>query len=343
MDLHELSCFVEIARELSFSRAARHLNITQPPLTRKIQRLEAELGVRLFIRDHRGVQLTDAGRLVLRGVDPVFAAADRLKAIASLAADGKAGVLRIGIGMGLGGPMSQVISDHSQNIPEIEIEVRDLVSSQSYFGLRDVDIDAALVRAPVDEAMESEPLFEERFQILMCRANPLSRFRTLKLSQLAEQPLLIHPRSACAGLYDRIMELFNKASISPKMLRFATSPFDETVAMLVALGKGIYIGSQSLIGTGTFTCYPVFSSRLVEVPLEEPGAKIQVCLAWRRHERSKAVLGFLEIARTKIKAEIGSMSQSRLRQRNGTRVDRVSRLRLRHAQERGPVSLQLPQ
>lgn len=342
MDLHELSCFVEIARELSFSRAARHLNITQPPLTRKIQRLEAELGVRLFIRDHRGVQLTDAGRLLLRGVDSVFAAADRLKAIASLAAEGKAGVLRIGIGMGLGGPMSQVISDHSQNIPEIEIEVRDLVSSQPPSGLRDVDIDAALVRAPVDEAMESEPLFEEHFQILMCRANPLSRLRTLKLSQLAEQPLLIHPRSACAGLYDRIMELFNKASISPKVLRFANWPFDETVAMLIALGKGIYIGSQSPIGTGTFTCYPVFSSRVAEVPLEEPGAKIQVCLAWRRHERSKAVLGFLEMARTEIKAEIESMSQSRLRQRNGTRVDRVSRLRLRHGQERGSVSLQLP-
>src|SRR5689334_20763525 len=91
MDFHALSCFVEIAKELSFSKAARHLNITQPPLTRKIQRLESEWGVKLFIRDHRGVQLTDAGRLLLRGVDSVFAAADRLKAIASLAAEGKAG------------------------------------------------------------------------------------------------------------------------------------------------------------------------------------------------------------------------------------------------------------
>jgi DNA-binding transcriptional LysR family regulator len=338
MDLHALTCFVEIAKELSFSKAARHLNITQPPLTRKIQRLESEWGVKLFIRDHRGVQLTDAGRLLLRGVDSVFAAADRLKSIASLAAEGKAGVVRVGIGMGLGGPMSQVISEHSRSVPEIEIEIRDLVSSQQNLELRDGVIDAGFMRAPLDDTLESENLFEEHFQVLMCRANPLSRFRSLKLSQLADQPLLIHDRTASAGLHDTIMELFNRASINPKLFRSANWPFDETVSMLLALGKGVYIGSKSLLGTGTFTCYPVFANRVVAVPLEEPGAKVQVCLAWRRQEKSKAVLRFLEIARETITSEMGRISRSRLRQPNRTRVDRVPRLRLRHTQEHG-VSL----
>jgi DNA-binding transcriptional LysR family regulator len=217
-----------------------------------------------------------------------------------------------------------------------------LVSSQQYFELRDGVIDAGFMRAPVNEAMESEELFEEHFQVLTCRANPLSRFRSLKLSQLADQPLLIHDRSACAGLYDMITELFNRASISPKLFRFANWPFDETVSMLVALGKGVYIGSKSLMGTGTFTCYPAFANRVVAVPLEEPGAKVQVCLAWRRHENSKAVLRFLEIARETIKSEMGSISRSRLHHQNRTRVDRVPPLRLRHAQEYGSVSLQSP-
>ena len=342
MDFHALSCFVEIAKELSFSKAARRLNITQPPLTRKIQRLESEWGVKLFIRDHRGVQLTDAGRLLLRGVDSVFAAADRLKAIASLAAEGKAGVVKVGIGVGLGGLMSQAIAEHLRKFPEIEIEIRDLVSSDQYFELRDGVIDAGFMRAPVDESMESEELFEEHVQVLMCRANPLSRFRSLKLSELADQPLLIHDRSACAGLYDTIMELFNRASITPKLLRFANWPFDETVSMLVALGKGVYIGSQSLMGTGTFTRHPVFANRVVVVPLDEPGAKVQICLAWRRHEKSKAVLRFLEFTKEAIKSEMGSMSRSRLHHPNRTRVDRVPRLRLHHAQEHGSVSLQSP-
>ena len=340
LDFHALSCFVEIAKELSFSKAARHLNITQPPLTRKIQRLESEWGVKLFIRDHRGVQLTDAGRLLLRGADSVLAAANRLEATASLAADGKAGVVRVGIDMGLGGPTNQVISEHSRKVPEIEIEIRDLVSSQQHSELRDGVIDAGFMRAPVDQAMESEALFEEHFQVLICRANPLSRFRSLKLSQLADQPLLIHDRSASAGVYDMIMELFNRASISPKLFRLANWPFDGTVSMLVALGKAVYIGSESLMGTGTFTCYPAFANRVAQVPLEEPEAKVQVCLAWRKHERSKAVLRFLEIARETIKSELESLSQLRLHRPTRTRVDRVPRLRLRHAQGQGSVSLQ---
>jgi DNA-binding transcriptional LysR family regulator len=342
MDFHALSCFVEIAKELSFSKAARHLNITQPPLTRKIQRLESEWGVKLFIRDHRGVQLTDAGRLLLRAVDSVFAAADRLKAIASLAAEGKAGVVRIGIGVGLGGPMSQAIAEHSRKVPEIEIDIRDLVSSDQNFELRDGVIDAGFMRAPVDNAMESDELFEEHFQVLLSTANPLSRFRSLKLFQLADQPLLIHDRSASAGLYDTIMELFNRASISPKLLRFANWPFDETVSMQVALGKGVYIGSQSLMGTGTFTCHPVFANRVVVLPLEEPGANVHVCLAWRKQEKSKAVLRFLEVAKETMKSEMALKSRSRPHHPNRTRVDCVSRLRLHHAREHGSASLQSP-
>lgn len=176
----------------------------------------------------------------------------------------------------------------------------------------------------------------------MCRTNPLSRFRSLKLSQLADQPLLIHDRSASAGLYDTIMELFNRASISPKLFRFANWPFDETISMLVALGKAVYIGSQSALGTGTFTCHPVFANRVAAVPLEETWASVPVCLAWRRHEKSKAVLRFLEITRETIKSEMGRMPRSTLHHPKRTRVDRVPRLRLHHAQDHGSVSLQSP-
>jgi DNA-binding transcriptional LysR family regulator len=341
MDLRDLNCFVEIARELSFSKAARHLNITQPPLTRKIQRLEAEWGVQLFIRDHRSVQLTDAGRLLLRGVESLLVAAEDLKAIASLAAKGKAGVVRLGIGMGLGGPMSQVISDHSRNTPEIEIEIRDLACSQQNSDLRKGVIDVGFMRAPIDDDLESETLFDEHFQVLMSKDNPLARFRSLRLSQLADQPLLLHHRSVSAGLYDRITDLFSRASINPRVPRFANWPYDETVSMLVALGKGVYIGTKSQMGTGTFTCYPVFANRIVAVPLEDSGANVQVRLAWRKGERSKTVLGFLEMARYIIKSEVEMGSKPRAQKGDGALTDRISRLRLRHPEERGGVSVQL--
>src|ERR1700689_1552170 len=102
MELWQLQCFVELARELNFSRAARRLNITQPPLTRQIQHLEDELGLALFFRDRRTVSLTDAGRALLDDAKLLVAHAARFKDAACLAAQGKAGVVRIGIGMGLG-------------------------------------------------------------------------------------------------------------------------------------------------------------------------------------------------------------------------------------------------
>ena len=111
--------------------------------------------------------------------------------------------------------------------------------------------------------------------------------------------------------------------------------------MLVALGKGVYIGSKSQMGTGTFTCYPVFANRIVAVPLEDSGANVQVRLAWRKGERSKTVLSFLEMARYIIKSEVEMGSKPRAQKGDGALADRISRLRLRHPEERGGVSVQL--
>jgi DNA-binding transcriptional LysR family regulator len=91
MELRQLRYFIAVAERLSYSKAAQHLHITVPPLSRQIRQLEEELGVQLFVRDRRGVDLTDTGRMLLREAKGLATQAEYVLECARLAKAGEAG------------------------------------------------------------------------------------------------------------------------------------------------------------------------------------------------------------------------------------------------------------
>lgn len=104
MELRHLRCFIVLAEELHFARAAGRLHIEQSPLSRTIKELEDRLGVRLFNRDRRGTHLTRAGEVFLQDVRRVFLALDQAQESVKAAAAGHFGVLRVAISDGIAQP-----------------------------------------------------------------------------------------------------------------------------------------------------------------------------------------------------------------------------------------------
>lgn len=294
MELRQLRYFIAVAERLSFSKAAQHLHITVPPLSRQVRQLEEEFGVQLFVRDRRNVILTDAGRALLREAKILVTQSVHVTDCVRLAKCGEAGLVKIGIGMGLGEPISRILVEHSKQFPAVDLQYRDMFSSWQNKALIDGDIDVAFLRPFVDSAhLMTEVLFQENFVVHLSRTNPLAKRRSLKIKDLATETLLLPNRGGSTGLYDKTLEIYAEAGITPNIVHVSLDPVphSDTQIVLLTCLKGIFIMPDEL------SCRPAQGSEVVAVPLDEPNAKIDVHVAWRQGEKATTTLALVETAR----------------------------------------------
>ncbi|MDZ4274384.1 MAG: LysR family transcriptional regulator, partial [Hydrogenophaga sp.] len=138
MELRHLRCFIAVAKELHFARAAERLHIEQSPLSRAIKELEEELGVRLFDRTTRSTRLTRAGKLFLEHVPRVFTALEQARGSVRAAAAGYQGQLRIALSDGITPPrFTALLAQCRQDEPEVDIRLYEVPLSQQIRGLHD--------------------------------------------------------------------------------------------------------------------------------------------------------------------------------------------------------------
>ncbi len=294
VELRQLRYFIAVAERLSFSKAAQHLHITVPPLSRQVRQLEEEFGVQLFVRDRRSVILTDAGRALLREAKILVTQSAHVTDCVRLAKCGEAGLVKIGIGMGLGEPISRILVEHSKQFPAVDLQYRDMFSSWQNKALIDGDIDVGFLRPFVDSAyLMTEVLFQENFVVHLSRTNPLAKRRTLKIKDLAAETLLLPNRGGSTGIYDKTLELYAEAGITPNIVHVSLDPVphSDTQIVLLTCLKGIFIMPDEL------SCRPAQGSDVVAVPLDEPNAKMDVHVAWRKGEKATTVLALVESAR----------------------------------------------
>jgi len=296
MEFRQLRYFVTVAETLNFTRASEKLHIAQPAVSRQVRQLEQEIGVDLLIRGKRRILLTDAGRVLLEQAKILLAHAEHAADAARRAQKTERKLVRVGIAVGLGERVNTVLIQHAKSFPDVEVQCRNIVSSHQNEALKQLRIDVGFLRPPVDlEHFKSEVLFTEPLLVLIPETNPLARRKSVRLRQLAGMLLLLHRRSVSIGLYDKILELYREADITPEIEHTLAAPYEEAGGMLVASGKGIYIG------VGAALEHPVFSRGVKAVRLDEPGASIDVHVAWRRDESSGALMDFLQSVRTVFK------------------------------------------
>ena len=198
--------------------------------------------------------------------------------------------LRVGIGWGLWEAVERIRSHHVKRFPDVRIAAEDLCAERSTSQERRVDI--AVVRRPVDEKLyESEVLFEEEFVALLADSHALASRKSLRLAELATQPLLMYDRCLGPGVYDKTLALFKAAGVHPRVVGGQPPPYEQGAMMLVASGEGYYVGIASPY-TQTHR-----ASGVAVVPLDEAGARLDVRIAWSRGVTSRAVGEFVRSAR----------------------------------------------
>ena len=279
-----------VAEERSFTRAAQRLHISQPPLTRRIRQLEAELEVTLFVRHRTGVEMTREGRALLDKARTVSIAVADFQECARSVRSPRARVVNVGIGWGVWEAVNRIREHHAKRFPDVPIAAQDICQEQRG-PLAEQHIDVAVLRPPVDSELESEPLFEERFVAILGDSHPLASRKTLKLADLACESLLLYDRSLGPGVYDKTLALYVAAGVKPHVVEGQPPPYAQGAMMLVASRQGFYVGIASQF-TQTHR-----ASGVAVVPLDEPDARLDIRLAWRRNESSRNVREFLRSAR----------------------------------------------
>lgn len=248
MELRQLRYFIAVCAAGSVAGASKTLHIAQPALSRQMASLEEELGARLLVRLPRGVALTRAGEAMLAHARLVLAGAESLQVQVGLAAEGKAGTLRLGVVPGYSWlpPLGQAIAAWSRECPDAAILVKSGLSAWQLDAVKGHELDAGLVawRSPLDADVKGVTVYEDRMVLAMPAAVARSMGRIRGLGDLAGQRFILFPRQDSPSHYDALARILKAANIPTGQP--GTSAADvPTMVGLVAAGLGCAIVPSS--------------------------------------------------------------------------------------------------
>ena len=289
MELRHLRYFVTLAEELHFGRAARRLHIVQPTLSNQIFRLEEELGVQLFYRTKRSVELTDAGRAFLREARHTLEHSARAIREARRVAVGEAGHLEIGfVGSAIVGIISLVTGSFKERFPDVELAPHELNTSEQVVALIAGRIQVGFLRVPAsfsDEDIEIQSFIQEPLIAVLPEAHPLSELSQVPLAALAKEPFITPAQAREPGYYEQLFNVCEHSGFVPEVAQEVTEL--QVGLRLVAAGVGLSLVPASVRDLKT--------TGVVYRKLTEPPPRIELSIAWLRDNKHPALLTFLDV------------------------------------------------
>ncbi|GAT32126.1 DNA-binding transcriptional regulator, LysR family [Terrimicrobium sacchariphilum] len=239
--IRELECFTAVAEELNFSRAARRLNLSQPPLTRQIQSLEEKLGCPLLERSTRSVAITAAGRLFLEDARAVLQRLDAARDAVLRAAGGEVTRLRIGfVGALLDESLVRLLQTFREAHPHCQIALEDLSPAAQLEALSEGKIDGAFLGAPPHSLRRGLASFiwqREPLGIALPAAHPLAAARSLPIARLRDEGWIMVSREAAPAFRRQFDTLCAAEGFKPRIVQ--ESERVAAVLTMVAAGQGI--------------------------------------------------------------------------------------------------------
>jgi len=289
-DFRQLRYFIAVAEELSFTRAAQRLHISQPPLSQQIQSLEQDLGVRLLERNKRNVALTKPGQLFLEQARQILLQAEEARHLVSEAAAGFSGQLRLAytVSVSFHPFLPQALLRFGRNAPNVRVQLSEMYTEPQFAALRAGQIDVGFVRnEPAHEAdarvLRLDVIDREPLLLALPSGHPLATRRRLHMGDVAGQPFVAQPRELAATLYDRLVQLAAKSDFHPQIRQHA----QQLTGLLALVSAGIGL---ALVPA---TMRAVRLAGVSYVPLQDPDAHLLLAVASRADDASPVLAQFL--------------------------------------------------
>ncbi len=266
IELRHLRCFIFVAEELNFTRAAARLHIEQSPLSRIIKELESELAISLFERHARGVRLTWPGQVFFEEAKRIFTALEQARSNVQSAAAGYRGMLRIALSDCIVPQrLANLLANCRVEEPEVEIRLHEVPFTQQVHGLLNGLYDAGFARSDaLQEGILSRAVWSDALVAMLPARHPLLVHREVPIKEVLRYPLILCHPTACKGHYQQMERLLQSAvteAINLNVAEHAASP--GVMAALVAAGYGVGLTSASQLASPS-------SSDIITRPLAGP-------------------------------------------------------------------------
>lgn len=290
MELRHLRCFLALAEELHFGRAAQRLALSQPPLSVAIQQLEAEIGARLFVRNSKSVQLTAAGHALLPQARALLDRAQQAVQVARDADQGLIGRLSAGfVGTMLYCGLPELLQQFRHTHPRLRLVLRELSSSEQWQEIEQDRLDVGFVHATaVPTGLQHLLVARQPLVLCLPATHALAENKSvLSLSDFRDEPLALVSREVSPDYHDRILHLCLQAGWQPAE-RYELRHWLSVVS-LVSQGMGVALVPDALQRAGL--------SGVTFLPLPNTPLPYETRCVWRDSNPNPALPALLSLCR----------------------------------------------
>jgi LysR family transcriptional regulator, benzoate and cis,cis-muconate-responsive activator of ben and cat genes len=293
MELRHLRYFIAVGEEENVSRAALKLHVSQPALSRQVRDLEDELGFLLLTRSAKSVRLTDAGRAFLHEARAVLQRAEDAVEAARAFATGARGELHVGYAPSLTARfLPQALRAFQAQSPGVRVKLHDFSTEEMLAGFREGALQMALMvrLGAMLRGLRFEELARDSFCLAVPPNHPLAGRRTVKLAEIAREPLITYSRKDYPEAHEHLAAMFAAIKSKPRI----AEEYDSVSSLIAAVeaGNGVAIAVQSLACTA--------GPRLKLIPISPAPPPLVVGAAWSKNGLTPAAERFLKCAREAV-------------------------------------------
>ncbi len=287
--LTQLTCFLAVAEELHFTRAAERLRMTQPPLSRQIQLLEHELDVQLLDRTNRTVRLTPAGRAFRGEARRIVRQSERAALAVRRVSVGESGTIAVGFTAAsaysaLGG----LLSTAREALPEVELVLHEMVTRDQLEALAEGTLDLGLIRpAAVGRDLTSRTAVQEALVAALPATHPLASGQgPLDLRKFEGEDFLMYSPTEARYFHELLLATFRDADVRPHFIQHLSQV--HSILALVGIGWGLALVPESAT--------TMRQQGVVHRPLRPAGRTrpVELDFVWRKGSDSPALTALLD-------------------------------------------------